>query len=344
MALHLWDHFDYTLDDEFLRARAYPVMKDAATLPPRLRLRARRAADDRPDDLPGERLPRRRRARGAVHEPGHGRADHAGAVRPLRRCRRRARARRSVARRGARSARQRLPAPTIGSDGRLLEWSEEVVEWEPGHRHLSHLFGAFPDDQLIADGDARSRRASPSRSSTGWRTARPNGSWSRRGRRWCGPGSATVTAPSSRSRACSPRAPVEPADDASAGRHQPEHHVPDRRQPRHAGGGGRDDRAVPRWDRPLLPALPSTWASGAVSGLRLRGGFEADIEWAAGRLVAARLRSVAGARCEVRSTIPLAVALDGAPVEVEHRDGLLCFDTRPGAIYDVALADRPDGE
>ena len=94
----------------------------------------------------------------------------------------------------------------------------------------------------------------------------------------------------------------------------------------------------------LLPALPPEWPSGRVEGLRLRGGFEADIEWAAGRLVAARLRSVAGARCEVRSTIPLAVALDGAPVEVEHRDGLLCFDTRMGAIYDVALADRPDGE
>ena len=69
-------------------------------LPPRLRLRARRAADDRPDHLTGERLPPRRRARGAVPEPGHGRADHAGAVRPVCRCRRRARARRSVARRG----------------------------------------------------------------------------------------------------------------------------------------------------------------------------------------------------------------------------------------------------
>ena len=31
MALHLWDHFDYTRDVEFLRSRAYPVMKDAAT-------------------------------------------------------------------------------------------------------------------------------------------------------------------------------------------------------------------------------------------------------------------------------------------------------------------------
>ena len=44
MALHLWDHFDYTRDLDFLAARAYPVMKDAADVPPRLRHRARRAA------------------------------------------------------------------------------------------------------------------------------------------------------------------------------------------------------------------------------------------------------------------------------------------------------------
>ena len=51
------------------------------------------------------------------------------------------------------AARALLPPPKIGSDGRLMEWDEELVEWEPGHRHLSHLFGAFPDDQLLADGD-----------------------------------------------------------------------------------------------------------------------------------------------------------------------------------------------
>ena len=48
----------------------------------------------------------------------------------------------------------------------------------------------------------------------------------------------------------------QPADDASAGRDQPEHHVPDRRQPRHAGSGGRDDRAVPRRRRSPVAGAP----------------------------------------------------------------------------------------
>ena len=118
MALHLWDHYDYTRDVEFLRTTRLPGDEGRGDLPPRLRLRARRALDDRADDLPGERLPPRRRARGAVPEPGHGRADHARAVRPLRRRRRRARARRSVARRGHRgdgpSCRRRRSAATGG--------------------------------------------------------------------------------------------------------------------------------------------------------------------------------------------------------------------------------------
>lgn len=40
----------------------------------------------------------------------------------------------------------KLPDFKIGSDGRLLEWGEERDEWEPTHRHLSHLYGAYPSD------------------------------------------------------------------------------------------------------------------------------------------------------------------------------------------------------
>lgn len=42
--------------------------------------------------------------------------------------------------------RDNLPPFAIGSDGRLMEWQKEYTEREPGHRHLSHLYGIYPSD------------------------------------------------------------------------------------------------------------------------------------------------------------------------------------------------------
>jgi alpha-L-fucosidase 2 len=50
----------------------------------------------------------------------------------------------------------------------------------------------------------------------------------------------------------------------------------------------------------LLPALPQAWPSGAVTGLRARGGFEVDLVWQAGRLEAATVRNVSGTGARLR--------------------------------------------
>ena len=49
--------------------------------------------------------------------------------------------------------RQKLPPFGIGSDGRLLEWNEEKLETEPGHRHVSHLYGVYPSDLFLQKGN-----------------------------------------------------------------------------------------------------------------------------------------------------------------------------------------------
>ena len=42
----------------------------------------------------------------------------------------------------------RLRPTQIGSDGRLLEWGGEYGEAEPGHRHISHLYGLAPGNEI----------------------------------------------------------------------------------------------------------------------------------------------------------------------------------------------------
>jgi alpha-L-fucosidase 2 len=58
----------------------------------------------------------------------------------------------------------------------------------------------------------------------------------------------------------------------------------------------------------LLPALPTAWPRGRVTGLRARGGFDVDLAWEEGRLTSARIRSHLGGNCRVRSTVPVIVS------------------------------------
>ena len=58
--------------------------------------------------------------------------------------------------------------------------------------------------------------------------------------------------------------------------------------------------AAQRFEIDVLPALPSAWPNGSVTGLRARGGFEVDMAWSGGKLARVKIKSDGGRKATVR--------------------------------------------
>src|SRR3712207_931698 len=86
----------------------------------------------------------------------------------------------------------------------------------------------------------------------------------------------------------------------------------------------------------LLPALPSAWPRGSVSGLRARGGFALDIAWDAAQLSSAVIRATRSTSCRLRTNTPVNVTVGGVPIDVaEEETGVIRFTAEAGRRYDV---------
>lgn len=307
MVQHLWDHYEYNPDRSFLRERAYPAMKEAArfildylTEAPEGHTMAGMLVTNPSYSPENPYVDRENRKRHLTYSSTMDlqlirdlfervlvacdllQEDHAFQEE-------------------VRTALDRLPPMQIGRYGQLQEWAEDWDRPEDHNGHVSHLYGLYPGNQIseedtpeLFDGVRISLELRSNGRSLAWPAAWRSVLYAHlRDGKNAHDRIIDLLAGSTNPNLFNQHEPFPMQIDGNLGGTAGIAEMLLQSKARYSSG-----RAEYWID--LLPALPTHWSEGSVTGLRARGGFEVDMAWQAGKLESAVVRSLNGSKCMLR--------------------------------------------
>lgn len=231
--------------------------------------------------------------------------------------------------------RARLMPTTIGKDGRIMEWLEPYEEVEPHHRHVSHLYGLYPGNEISTERTpelaeaARKSLIARGDKSTGWSMGWKMNFWAR-----LHDGDHAYKLFADLLRPCVDRK----TNMTNGGGTYPNlfcAHPPFQIDGNFGGCAGIAEMLVQSQtgEIELLPALPSAWKSGSFKGLKVRGGGEVSAKWKESRLAEAGLKALVPGSFRIKlpaDSANMGIKINQKAVSLPVVDGMLKVELQAG--------------